>query len=475
MFPQLRPYQTDYTSHTNQFFQSVDNQWLLLVMPTGTGKTTVFSSLVQGWSAQEKKVLIVVHRVELVDQIVDRLATFGVTAGVLASKYPVNLDLPVQVGMIQALSNNLSWYPDYIVIDECHHSVADSYTQLWGQFESSKILGVTATPVRMDGEGFSDLYQLLLNLYPLDYFFNNEYLVRPIHFFCSTINPKFLKEVNGEYNITEQAKFLIQNNSINNVVQTYQKYSPGKKGVVFAANVGHSKMLVERFNQMGISAAHICGKIPKDERKEIVSKFRQGKYSILCNYDIVSEGFDVPDIDTVLLARRTKSLATYIQQVGRCLRPDKQNGKRNGFVLDCSGQWLEFGFAGLDYPWQLDMNKDIVLKEMEKQKLFIRDRKGKIKSICEDPRELEGLNLVAAEQELQRTSRYEALLYERNPDDNFLSHEDAMEAFLTYSDWMDLVGYKWTTFELRYIEMRMNMFGATIPTKDKNKILEMTL
>ena len=471
MPPGLRPYQSDYVAKTNEFFSAQDNRHLLLVMPTGTGKTTVFSHLVHGWVEKGEKVLIVVHRIELVDQIVERLTEFNVKAGVLADGYPVNLDLNVQVGMIQGMSNNLSWLPTKIVIDECHHSVANSYSQLWNVFESSKILGVTATPVRMDGQGFSDLYQFLLNLYSLEYFFENKYLVRPLHYFCSSINPQYLKEVNGDYSISEQSKYLIQSNSINNVVQTYQRYSPGKRGVVFAANVRHSKMLVERFNAMGVRAAHICGKIPKDERKTIVKKFKQGYYSILCNYDIVSEGFDVPDIDTVLLARRTKSLSTYIQQVGRCLRPDTKSGKMNGFVLDCSGQWLEFGLAGLDFPWSLDMNKEIILSTMESQKLFARDPKGKLKCIYEDPTELEGMNLVAADHELQRTSKYESYLYEINSDDSLITHLDATEAFHTYADWMELVGYKWTTFELKYIEMRMRKFGATIPTDNRNKIL----
>jgi superfamily II DNA or RNA helicase len=444
-------------------------------MPTGTGKTTLFSSLVAGWHDEGKRVLLVVHRIELVDQIVERLAQFGVQAGVFASGYPLNLESKVQVGMIQGITSNLSWIPDYVVIDECHHSTADSYTQLWNHFPEVKILGVTATPVRMDGQGFSDLYQRLLNLYKLEYFFQNDHLVRPLHFFCSSINPKYLKEVNGDYSISEQSKFLIQTNSINNVVQVYQRYSPNKKGIVFAANVRHSKMLVERFNALGIPAAHICGKVPKDERKEIVNKFKKGIYTILCNYDIVSEGFDVPDIDTVLLARRTKSLSTYIQMVGRCLRPDVKNGKKNGYVLDCSGQWLEFGLAGLDFPWELDMKKDIILSAMETQKLFIKGKNGKLKSIYEDPTELEGMNLVAADQELQRTSKYESFLYEINPDDKLISALDAEEAFHTYADWMELVGYKWTPFELKYIEMRMRMFGAYIPTENKNRILTQAL
>lgn len=444
-------------------------------MPTGTGKTTVFSSLAKGWSDSGDSVLLVVHRVELVEQIVDRLSQFGIEAGVFAEGYPVNLEKTVQVGMVQGIKNNLSWIPKKIVIDECHHSVADTYTQLWAHFPNVKILGVTATPVRMDGQGFSDLYQRLVNIYPLEYFFQNNYLVRPLHFFCSSINPAYLKEVNGEYNISEQSKFLIQSKSINNVVQVYQKYSPNKKGIVFAASVRHSKLLVERFNSLGIPAAHICGKVPKEERKEIVNKFKKGIYTILCNYDIVSEGFDVPDIDTVLLARRTKSLSTYIQMVGRCLRSDVKNGKTNGYVLDCSGQWLEFGLAGLDFPWELDMKKEVILSAMETQKLFIRTKAGKLRSICEDPTELEGLNLVAADQELQRTSKYESFLYEINPHDSEISPLDATEAFYTYSDWMDLVGYKWTPFELKYIEMRMRMFGASIPDENRNKILAQAL
>lgn len=475
--PELRPYQSHYSEETFSFFSHYDNRHLLLVMPTGTGKTTVFSYMVSTWLSKGYRTLIVVHRIELVDQIVERLKSFGINAGVIAGGYDSNLDLPVQVGMIQSFNEDVNWYPDYVVIDECHHSVANSYTQLWDMFRKSKILGVTATPVRLDGKGFSDLYQSMLNLYPLAYFFDNKFLVRPQHFFCSNIDPAALKAIrNGDYSLSEQSRLLVDKRAINNVVQVYQKYSPGKKGVVFAANVDHSKKLVERFNELGIRAAHLCGMVPKDERKNIVEKFKVGYYTILCNYDIVSEGFDVPDIDTVLLARRTKSLSTYIQSVGRCLRPDEKNGKKYGYVLDCSGQWLEFGFAGLDYPWSLDMNKKIILDTMCKQKLFYRDKEERAKPIFDNPDELVGHNLVAADLDLINVSRFEAFLHSMAPgEDPNITPDIAMEAFYMYSDWMDLTGTKWNNLEYHYIKNSLRRYGADVPQEQTKLILQSIL
>lgn len=469
----LREYQHNYNKHTLDFFDF--KQYLMLVMPTGTGKTTVFSSLVSHWLSQGYRTFIVVHRIELVDQIVQRLKSFGITAGILAGKYPVNLELPVQVGMIQSFDSSINWYPDFVVIDECHHSVAASYSQLWEKFKKSKILGVTATPVRLDGKGFSDIYEEMLNLYPLSYFFDNNYLVRPLHYFCSNIDPRYLRVMSGDYSLSEQSRFLIGERAINNVVQVYQQYSPGKKGVVFAVNVEHSKMLVKRFNELGIKAAHLCGKVPDAERYDIVEKFKAGEYSILCNYDIVSEGFDVPDIDTVLLARRTKSLSTYIQSVGRCLRPDEKNGKKYGYVLDCAGQWLEFGFAGLDYPWSLDMNGEIVLETMERQKVFYKTSKGKVKPIYEDPNELIGHNLVAVDQDLIRIGHFEKYLYELEPNLDLVGPAEAVEALYKFSDWMDLLGYKWKEVEVKYIERSLQKYGTSIPKEMESHILNNTL
>lgn len=472
MVPQLRDYQLNYTQRTKDYY-SLDKKHLLLVMPTGTGKTTVFSSLTKDWLAQGSRILIAVHRIELVDQILERLELFGIHAGTMSGDEPFYPELPVQVGMIQSLYKYSNWIPDYIVVDECHHSVAKTYQRLWETYPFTKILGVTATPVRLDGKGFSDLYEVMLNLYPLEYFFEKGYLVRPIHYFCGELPPKTLanKSGGGDYSLSKQTRHLIQSKALTSVVETYQRYSPGKKAVVFASSIPHSKELANQFNAMGISAAHLDGDVEKGTRKAIIDGFRSGVYQVLCNFDLISEGFDCPDIDSVVIARRTKSLSTYIQIVGRCLRPDSKSGKEHGYVLDCSGQWLEHGFAGLDYPWQLDMSKDDIVHFIGKQKLFVQN-KDKFKTIVDEPSELIGMNLVQAEKDILRASMFEKYLNDlRAGDESLITPEIAYEAFLHYGDWMEVCGNNWTLTEFHYLRNRLIQFGAKIPAELKDELL----
>lgn len=471
--PILRDYQLNYTQKTKELF-SQNIQKILLVMPTGTGKTTVFSSLSKDWLSMGSRVLIAVHRIELVDQIVERLATFDIQAGVMAGDEPFYPELPVQVGMIQSLFKYSDWIPEYIVVDECHHSVAKTYLGLWERYPHTKILGVTATPVRLDGKGFSDLYEAMLNLYPLDYFFEKGYLVRPIHYFCGELPPSSLRDISsgGDYSLSRQTRHLVQSKALTSVVETYQRYSPGKKAVVFAASIQHSKMLTEEFQARGISAAHLDGDVEKGLRKKIIDGFRSGLYQVLLNFDLISEGFDCPDIDSVLIARRTKSLSTYIQIVGRCLRPDPKAGKEFGYVLDCSGQWLEHGFAGLDYPWQLDMSKEDIVHFVGKQKLFVNKKKN-LKTILDSPQELLGVNLVQAERDILRASMYEKYLNDLIPgDEAAITPDIAYEAFLHYVDWMEVCGNTWALTEFYYLQNRLKQFGASIPEGMKKELLE---
>lgn len=455
----LRDYQLEYKQQVFQFFSNPENKSVLLVMPTGTGKTTVFSSLTYDWLALGYRTLIAVHRIELVDQIIERLNSFGVSAGVIGGDYELQLDLPVQVGMIQSLPEKMSWRPDYIVIDECHHSVANSYQSLWKLFPLAKIMGVTATPIRLDGRGFSDLYQSMINLYNLKWFIERNYLVKPIHYFCANIPPEHLKISGEDYSVALQSKYLNQKKALTDIVQSYMNYCAGRKAVVFAASVQHSKDLVRRFNEMGIPSAHLCGQVPKEERARIVAGFRSGIYLVLVNYDIVSEGFDVPDIEAVILARRSKSLSFYIQCIGRALRTF--NGKDNGYVLDCAGQWLEHGFAGIEYNWSLDMTKQSVIQSITQQKLFLNSGK-KFKTLASDPEELLGFNLVAADQELERTGMFEKFLYEHQKDKD--TSESALKAFNVYRSWMEWSGHEWTMLEVRYIQNQLRKYNIQFPT-----------
>lgn len=454
MMPSLRDYQEEMKYHTHRFFDNPDNNRLMVVSPTGTGKTTYFSSMVADHFQAGEKTLIVVHRIELVDQIVERLKQFSIEAGVIASGYPKQDYLQVQVGMVQGQESLQEFKAERVYIDECHHSTASTYQKIFEWFPNAKKVGVTATPVRLDGKGFDTTYQEMLNLYPISYFFENNYLVPPKHYFCANIPQEALKEkvYHGDYDLAEMAKYMIQNKLIADVVKSYQRYAMGRKAVVFACNIEHSKKVVDEFNNVGIPAAHLDGTIDKEERRKMISDFRKGKILILSNYDIISEGFDVPDIEACILAKRTKSLSTYVQSVGRCLRPDKASGKQYGIILDCSGQWLEHGFAGINYNWTLTGKEDEILEPLIKTRLF-RKVKERIEPINKYPDELENAELISLGEDLQRLAMF----------DKFVSQypaEKMDEAVKEYADYLMIQGFDLSQTEKSYIVNRLDTVGG---------------
>ena len=181
---QLRPYQIqgirDIFDAWNPTTQNKMN--VLFQMPTGTGKTTVFSEIVRRARIKDKKVLIVVHRKELVEQIVERLSLFEVSAGIISGDIPADRNKEVQVATIQTLSKREYPEADIIIIDECHHAKASTYKKLWDIYPQARFLGVTATPIRLNGEGFSDLFEILINCGQLSDFVKAGYLVPIRHF-----------------------------------------------------------------------------------------------------------------------------------------------------------------------------------------------------------------------------------------------------------------------------------------------------
>ena len=451
--PVLYPYQKEYFSTVINGFGGYQNQ--LMVLPTGGGKTTVFGSLIDHWYNENKKCIVIVHRVELVDQVVETLARFGIQCGIIAGGYPRDYAKQVQVGMIQSIPQNIPIKFDYIVIDECHHCVSSTYQKLWGIFPEAQRLGVTATPIRTDGLGFNDHFQTMIDLYSLPWLIENGYLVKPKHYFCCEL--KEIRVQDGDYDFTEMSKIMRSERHISDVIESYQKYCPGRRAVVFAVDVAHSKILVERFLAVGIRAEHIDGELDPKERKAIIKRFKTGVTTVLCNFNIISEGFDVPAIEAVILAKRSKSLSWYLQSIGRALRLDNANGKKFGYVLDCASAYLDHGFAGIAYQWSLEGSKELIEDSIVKSKLFIKKEKGGIEPVV-TPEEIKGVEMVALTDELEaKCANLEMAIYKAQQD--FLPVE---EGILYYNDMLTLAGSNWTQVEINYCIRRTGISPETL-------------
>ena len=448
----LRDYQTE---GINMIFEAWDptrlnHKNVLFQMPTGTGKTTVFSQIVLKAHLKNKNVLIVVHRTELVEQIAERLVDFGVSVGIISAGNKPLPEKEVQVATIQTLSRREYPPADIVIIDECHHSKADTYRKLWDIYPDARFLGVTATPVRLNGEGFSELFDILIPLGKLSYFIENEYLVKIKHLVCGIPDVSKVKLRLRDYDIQMLRNVMLDNSVMANLIESYKKFANGKKTIVFALDIEHSKSIVERYLEAGIRAAHIDANTPKQERKETLDKFRSGEIIVLSNVDIVSEGFDVPDCEAVQLARPTKSLVLYLQQVGRCMRPAAN--KDYGIVLDNAGLWLDHGLSYIDRDWSLE-GVPKTKRKVGLEKMVTIDEYEQIREI-KRPFEATGLELVAVTEELERLLVFES--YIRNA--KIKEHKIVSVAF-RYSDYLLSKKQNYSEFEVRYCHRRLNREG----------------
>lgn len=284
---------------------------------------------------------------------------------------------PVQIGSVPTLTRRLDrWISkefDVIIIDEAHHVKARSYKEIIKQFPNAKILGVTATPYRLNGAGFRPEFEELIVSDPVATFIKKGYLSDYHYYSISSssglqaeIDTMKIDKLDGDYLDSEMMNVMDRQEIRAKIVNTYLKYAKGKKGIVYTVNKVHNQHIKDQFTSVGVKAEVVTSDTPKEERDAIVNKFRNGDIDVLCNVNIFSEGFDCPDIEFVQLARPTCSLAMYLQQVGRGLRPAE--GKSHAIILDNVGLYNKFGFPSARRKWRCHFEGKEV-KELELPKL----------------------------------------------------------------------------------------------------------
>lgn len=364
----LRNYQQEAKEKIFSQWDCVDN--VLYQMPTGTGKTRLFTSLIRDISLSSlqenhrKGILIIAHRTELIEQIDESLNKYRIPHGIIAGAFKDrrNLLLPVQVASIQTIthpSNKLlanAFHADFIIIDEAHHAIAHSYNKLWDYYPNSKKLGVTATPWRMDGRGFKGNFDTLISSMSIKEFLRKGWLA-PYKYYSVPITGKIRSEIesirefgiDGDYKISALEQIVDTRRIRAQLLDSYFEFVKGKKGIIYSISKKHSKHICRQFHDAGIKIADIDSETPANQRKKLVQDFKNGDLDIIVNVDIFSEGFDCPDLEFVQLARPTRSLVKYIQQVGRGLR---RNGDKQCLILDNVGMYGRFGLPDDDRPWE---------------------------------------------------------------------------------------------------------------------------
>ena len=374
-------------------------------MPTGTGKTVLLASVVESFLREHSncKVWIVAHRRELVSQIretIERVfskitpSLFTIKEGSTSHPDPLSsgareetapprrseplrskvggpskvspdclsasaFNVPIKAVSIQWLSKHydeIEEEPGLIVIDEAHHALAKTYKEMWERFPKAKFLGLTATPCRLNGKGFTDLFDVLVQSWDVPEFISKGRLAT--YDFVSIksdgvtqrlIDSLQKRGADGDYQNKEMDMLLNKKPSIERLYRSLEEFGKDRKGIVYAINISHAQKIAKLYQEHDVKAIAIDSKTPATERQQDIEAFKKGDIQVLVNVDIFSEGFDCPDVEFVQLARPTLSLAKYLQMVGRGLRVAK--GKKNCVIIDNVGLYRVFGLPSQVWNW----------------------------------------------------------------------------------------------------------------------------
>lgn len=353
----LRPYQR---ALILRFWSEIEagKRRPLIVLPTGGGKTVVCSEIIDQALQKNMRVLFLAHRRELISQASKTLHRAHLSHGIIQAGFPTRLWEKLQVASVQtvharAVRTSTIELPEFdlIVVDEAHRATAESYQGIVRAYPNAIILGLTATPCRGDGRGLGICFDVLLEGAPVSELTRDGFLVPTRVYAPSVPDLKGVKIQRGDYSETQLAERMDKAALIGDVVLHWMRLAQGRKTIVFATSVGHSMHLAQEFQRQGILAEHVDGNTPPEERDRIVARVASGEIDVLCNCAVYTEGFDLPEIACVILARPTKSIGLFRQMIGRALRPAE--GKTDCLILDHAGAVFEHGFIDEEIEWSL--------------------------------------------------------------------------------------------------------------------------
>ena len=337
----------DYQQETiDKVYQSIKggHRSIMIQQPPRTGKTVIMADIARRATAKGNRVLFMVHRQEIVQQVVKTFRADGVD---------MNL---ATIGMVQTITRHVDDLdpPQIIFVDEAHHALARTYQRVLEAFPKAYKLLFTATPYRLNGAGFTDIADDLIAGKPVSWLIDHHFLAPVDYYAPSQIDASKLRtKRTGEYS-EDSIKEAMKPKIYGNAVKHYLKLAAGKQAIAYTYNVDSAIRLAQAFNARGITARAVAGSTPKEERRKIIKDYRAGKIKIVTNAELFTEGLDLPNVDCVIMLRPTQSLSLYLQFAMRSMNP--REGK-TAIIIDHVGNVERFGLPTDDREWTLEGRK----------------------------------------------------------------------------------------------------------------------
>ena len=330
---------------------------VLYVAPTGSGKTVLYATIARGAAARHNRVVILVHRREILEQTLKALHGLGVVSGQIAPGRPMTLDT-IQTGMVQTVVRRLHAIkrPDLLVTDEAHHALSDNS---WGRviryWQEVPLVGVTATPQRLDGRGLGETFAEMIVGPSISQLVAEGYLSPPVIFRPPEEVTAEYHVKRGDFDTAEQQRVMSGRKIVGDVVSHYRKHLDGLPVIVSCVSIEHARLMAQVFADAGYRSRTVWGDMPREEREAAIGGLGDGSVQVVTFCDLINEGVDVPVLAGAILLRRTMSLGLYLQIVGRALRPFP--GKDRAVILDHVGNYYLHGHVLEDRAWSLDSQR----------------------------------------------------------------------------------------------------------------------
>lgn len=353
----LRPYQEEAIARMRASFAQKHKR-IVLVLPTGAGKTTVAAHVIESSTARGRRVLVLAHQRELIDQVSARLDGEQVEHGVIMAGHRRYMPwMPVQVASVQTLAaRGEKPEADLVIVDECHHVRSNTYEKLLQAYPRAHVVGLTATPVRSDGKGLGEAFEDLVVGVTVKELVSLGFLVPHTGYAWDVPELREVKRTKSG-DLDEHGLELVMGGTkiMGSIVANWLAHARGLRTVVFAVSIAHSQEIVARFRDAGVRAEHVDGTTPAAERDAILQRIRTGETTVVSNCALLTEGVDIPALECCVIARPTLSLSLHLQMIGRVLRPAP--GKSRAVIHDHAGNILRHGPPDLDREWALDLDE----------------------------------------------------------------------------------------------------------------------